>query len=343
MKKKTIFFLIFYIMISFLNAESKDFVFPLIPEIISAIPLDEDKDHFFQLMENGDEFIVLIKENSMVNYWKFSKNSLSMEKLKEFKGFKKQAASNKKNYSVKIKNRVLSFYINGKRVWRRKAPDLNIIDYGYNGEYLAVVFKNGLLNIFKKGGDLIFWKNISPDSFYVMPVKKGIFVFSKSKEYYYFDFKKKEFKKGTLKLKLRGTPVVKDKNVYIWGIKSKEQFFSIMKMYSKIGVWCKLEKNDYFRGETLTIKINIFNVEDVKTTIKTVMNGKENMDYKESGKEKFKIYLPFEGEIRVKILFEGKEYKKEKELKIRVYDKERIERESFYELMDKIILNEVNK
>ncbi len=341
MKKKTIFFIIFSLIVSFLDAEFKDIVFPLVPEIISAIPLSEEEDHFFQLMENRDEFIVSIKENNVIHYWKFLKNSLSIEKLREFKNFINRRDANKKNYSLKINKGVLSFYLNGERVWRRKAPDLNIIDYGYNGEYLAVIFKNGLLNIFKKGGDLIFWKNISPDSFYVMPVRKGIFVFSKGKDYYYFDIKKKELKKGTFPLKLQGVPVVKENKVYIWGIKSKEQFFSIMKMYPKIGVWCKLEKNDYFKGETLKLELDIFNVEDVRTTIKTIINGKENLDYKRSKKKEFKIYLPFEGEIIVKILFEGKEYKKEKEVKIKVYDKDKIEKESFYELMDKIILNEV--
>ncbi len=334
MKKSVLIIILLSIFSVFCFSEEEELLHPLIPEIISAVPLKGEYNEFkVQKEENG--IIVSIKEDNTIHFWRFNKNSLEMGKLRELKLF--PLKEKRKNYRLVRKKRKLIFYLKNRKKWVRKSPALDILDYVFNGKFIGVLFKNGFFNVFLKGGDLIFWKVVSPESFKIIGVKKGFFIFSE-KKYYFFNFKKKELKEGNFNLRVRGNPIILKDRIIIWGSKDKEKFFAMEKMKSKIGVFFKIDKNDYFKGESVKLTIKIYNVEKVRTTVITVFEGKENLVYKNSDKKEFKIYLPFEGINYLKVLIKGKDYKKEKKFKIKVIDREKVEGEIFYELLDKIII-----
>lgn len=339
MKFKFFSFIFFFLFsFSIIFSENSELIYPLVPEIISSIPL-KSEEIAFKMYENKNSLVFSIKEDDIIHFWEFKIESLEPDKLKEFLGTEKDGKiKNLKDYSLKKDKGVLTFFLNGKKRWKRRAPNLEILDYTFDGKYLVVIFQNGFLNVYKKGGDLIYWKNISPESFFIYQVKKGFFVFSPDK-YYFFYYKKKELKEGKTKVKLKGKPVIRGDRVILWGLKSKEHYFSVIKLYPKIGVWCDTDKNEYFKGDTLKLTLKVFNIEKVKTTVRTVFEGKENVEYKNSRKKEFKVYLPFEGIVNLKVSIMGENFSKERVFKINVYDKNKLEGEMFYEIINSVINN----
>ncbi len=338
--KFKLFSFIFFLLFSFslIFSENTELVYPLVPEIMSSIPL-KSEESAFKMYENEDSLVFSIRENDVIHYWEFKIGSLEPNKLKKFLKTERGGKVKKtRNYSLKKNKGILMFFINGKKKWKRRAPNLEIIDYIFDGKYLVVIFQNGFLNVYKRGGDLIYWRSISPESFFIYQVRKGFFVFSPDK-YYFFYYKKSELKEGKTRVKLKGRPIIKSDRVILWGLKSKEHYFSVVKLYPKIGVWCDTDKNEYFKGDTLRLTLKIYNIEKVKTTVKTVFEGKENLEYKNSKKKEFKVYLPFEGVVNLKVLIRGENFSKKREFKIKVYDKDKLEGEIFYEIINNIIKN----
>ncbi len=316
-------YLLLIIFFTLLESFSQNIVFPLKIDILSAIPLKSEDAQIKYLYKDKEYLYFSIKENDIIEYRKFSIDSL---KIRYFSGIIKKKfvkKAKKEREKIEVKRGRLFYYKNNRIVWKRDAPDILIQDYYISDKLITIIFKNGLLNIFSKSGTLIFWKTLDYKVKYIIDTEKGVFIFS-SKRYYYFDKKEKKIKKGKLNLDIADKPIVIEDNLYIWGLKQNADFFVIEKLSSIIGIKIDYDKPEYFKGDKIELKIKKYNLKKLKVSI-NLISDKQNIEIvKKSKKKKFSMYLSFEGKTILNLFFEAKDFKKEIRLVFYVKDKNKL-------------------